>query len=126
MTFIDNQSNISYQIQKVESSQSYLYGAFWLAGEIPWDGNYKGRLHTIYHAWAAVGSSYYSIMKSCILIIFCKDEHNVKIKVNVIFSLAGKPLCKLQFISSPEPSAQVSYIVITACPSSVVRRKLFL
>jgi len=40
----------TYQIQKVEIYQSCSYGVFWLAGEIPWDGNNKGRLHmTSYH-----------------------------------------------------------------------------
>jgi len=36
---------LAYQIQKVESPQSCLYVVFWLAGEIPRDGNNKGRLH---------------------------------------------------------------------------------
>jgi len=44
MTFIVNQSNLS--LPDSESAQSCLYGAFWLAGEIPWDGNYKARLRT--------------------------------------------------------------------------------
>jgi len=38
----------AYQIQKVESSQRCLYRAFWLVDGIPWDGNYKGRLHMTY------------------------------------------------------------------------------
>jgi len=38
----------AYQIQKVESSQRCLYGAFWLVGEIPRDGDYEGRLHMTY------------------------------------------------------------------------------
>jgi len=45
MNFIVNQSNLSLPDSEMESSQSWLYGVFWLAGEIPWDGNNKGRLH---------------------------------------------------------------------------------
>jgi len=35
----------AYQIQKLESSQSCLYVAIWLAGEISCYENYKGRMH---------------------------------------------------------------------------------
>jgi len=45
MTFIVNQSNLSLPDSESGNLSSCLYGVFWLAGEIPSDGNKKGRLH---------------------------------------------------------------------------------
>jgi len=47
MTFIVNQSSLSstYQIQKSGKLSNLFVWSIWLAGEIPWDGNYKGRLY---------------------------------------------------------------------------------
>jgi len=79
MTFIVNRYQISaYQIQKVESSQTFLYGLFWLAGELPWDGNNKGHLHMT--CYGPLSDLHTIVMKSCILIRLhiVEKQHNCK------------------------------------------------